>query len=150
MYHRIPKVTTTVSFGFSSIGSVTFWRLLHLDTKIYKFVNVKNIAKSILSGGGSCYYREVVSFGGSLLWGISTIRKSLLSGGRYYQEVVTFGGSLLLGGRYYREIVTFGRPLLSGDRYFREAVTIGGSSRLEFFRMLSWQSGGRMVSAFNS
>ena len=109
-----------------------------MDTKIYKFVNVKNIAKSILSGG------ELLLSGGRFFQGVVTM------GDLYYQEIITFGGSLLSGSRYFRGVVTFGGSLLSGDRYFREAVTIGGSSRLEFFRMLSWQSGGRMVSAFNS
>ena len=144
MYHRIPKVTTTVSFGFSSIGSVTFWRLLHLDTKIYKFVNVKNIAKSILSGGelllsGGRFFRGVVTMGDLYYQEIITFGGSLLSGSRYFRGVVTFGGSLLSGDRYFREAVTIGRSLLSGGRYYRGFVTFGV---LQNVKLAEWWSHG--------
>ena len=53
------------------------------------------------------------NFRGSLLSGLVTFGRSLVSRGRYFR------GSLLSGGRYFREVVTFEESLPSGDRYFR-------------------------------
>ena len=112
IYHRIPKITTVVTFAFGNV-----WITLLLGSLLP--------GESLHSGGR--YFRGVVTFGSLLLSGVVTFRRLFISGGRYFRRCVTFGGSLLSRGsllseyHYLRTVVNFGRgSLLSENRYLRD------------------------------
>lgn len=103
-YRKLPKLTTLVTFGISSI-----WGLL-------------------LSG--IRYSRGFVTFGGTIFSGVRyfrgfvTLGGSLLSGVWYFRRFVTFGDSLLSEVYYFRGVVTFEGLFLSGFATLRKHKTL--------------------------